>query len=171
MKFKIIATTIVLVTCLFVNESRSQEFANYQVKVVSDSLPTVKGTLEKISPEGIAVNDGYGNYIMLRSKNIISIRLKKKSITIAKGLLIGTVSGAAIGALAFTDNNNASSNDQLFIFLSVTTLGAVVGTTYGLVAELRANKLFLRIDKDQKLFASVYKRFEIYSKAYYIDKP
>ena len=46
---------------LFLSETKAQEFINYQVKVVSDSLPVVKGTLEKISPEGVAVNDGYGN--------------------------------------------------------------------------------------------------------------
>ncbi|WP_316823775.1 hypothetical protein [Pedobacter miscanthi] len=155
---------------LFLNSVKAQEFINYQVKVVSDSLPTLKGTLEKVSPEGIAVNDGYGNYIMLRSKNIISIRLKKKGITTGKGFLVGTLAGAAIGSLAFTDNNS-SGNEQLVVFLAATTLGAAVGTTYGLLAELKAKKLFLEINKDEKLFASEYKKLEIYSKANYIDKP
>jgi len=159
------------ISILFLNRVKAQEFINYQVKVVSDSLPVVKGTLEKISPEGVAVNDGYGNYIMLRAKNIISIRLKKKGINTGKGFLIGTLAGAAIGSLAFTDNNNASGNEQLVTFLAATTLGAAVGTTYGLIAELKAKKMFLKINKDVKLFAIEYKKLEIYSKAHYIDKP
>ncbi|MGN7989967.1 hypothetical protein ACTJKC_21665 [Pedobacter sp. 22226] len=156
---------------LFPNSVKAQEFINYQVKVFSDSLPAVKGTLEKISPEGISINDGYGNYIMLRAKNIISIRLKKRGITTGKGFLIGTLAGAAIGSLAFTDNNSVSGDEQLVTFLAATTLGASVGTTYGLIAELKAKKMFLRVNKDEKLFAAEYKKLEIYSKAYYIDKP
>ncbi|WP_412465641.1 hypothetical protein [Pedobacter sp. KLB.chiD] len=156
---------------LFLSKTKAQEFINYQVKVVSDSLPVVKGTLEKISPEGVAVHKGDGNYITLRAKNIISIRLKKKGINTGKGFLIGTLSGAAIGSLAFTGHQNVSGNEQLVAFLAVTTLGAAVGTTYGLIAELKAKKMFLKINKDEKMFANEYKKLEIYAKAYYVDKP
>lgn len=170
MKITIVTVLIVFFACLIVKESKAQEFINYQVKVVTDSLGTQKGTLEKISAEGVAINDGYGNYLIIKAKNIISIRLKKKGTTTSQGLLYGTVSGAAIGSLAFLDNGIAS-NDQLVGFLAITTLGAVVGTTYGLIAELRSNKLMLRINKNPQVFASEYQKLEKYSKAYYIDKP
>lgn len=170
MKIKVIAVLVFFFAYLIVKESKAQEFINYQVKVVTDSLGTQKGTLEKISPDGVAVNDGYGNYLIIKSKNIISIRLKKKGTTTAQGLLYGTVSGAAIGSLAFT-NSELTSNGQLVGFLAITSLGAVVGTTYGLIAELRSNKLMLRINKNPKIFASEYKKLEKYSKAFYIDKP
>ncbi len=168
MKFKIIATIIILVTCLFVNESRSQEYINYQVKVRTDSLGTHKGILEKINSEGLTVID-HGKSVVIKAQNIVSIRLKKNSFTTAQGLLYGTICGAAIGSTAFL--SDLPDDSQLTILATITSAGVVAGVGYGLACEILANKMMLRINKDTSLFANEYQKLEKYSKAYYTDKP
>lgn len=168
MKFKIITILIVLITCLFVNEIRSQEYMNYYVKVRTDSLGPHKGILEQINSEGLTVNY-HGKSVVIKAQNIVSIRLKKNSFTTAQGLLYGTICGAAIGSTAFL--GDLPDDSQLFILASVTSAGVVAGVGYGLACEILANKMMLRIDKDTSLFASEYQKLEKYSKAYYTDKP
>jgi len=168
MKFKIIASLIVLATCLFVSESRSQEFNNYQVKVRTDSLGTHKGILEQIDSEGLTVNHR-GIPVVIKAQHIVSIRLKRNSFTTAQGLLYGTICGAAIGSTAFL--GDLPDDSQLFILASVTSAGVVAGVGYGLACEILANKMMLRINKDTVVFANEYQKLEKYSKAYYIDKP
>ncbi len=52
-----------------------------------------------------------------------------------------------------------------------TSLATAVGTKYRLISELKANKMMIRINKNPQVFENEYKKFEKYSKAYYIDNP
>ncbi|QNR83012.1 hypothetical protein H9N25_13605 [Pedobacter riviphilus] len=168
MKFKIIASLVVLATCLFVNRSSAQEFNHYQVKVKTDSLGTHKGILAQINSEGLTL-DLDGKSVVIKARHIMSIRLKKNSFTTAQGLLYGTICGAAIGSMAFL--GDLPDDSRLFILASVTSAGMVAGVGYGLASEILANKMTLKINKDASLFANEYHKLEKYSKAYYTDKP
>ena len=64
-----ICLTIFLLMCTTLSFS---QYVNYEVKVILDSVKNVKGTLQKVSEEGIAVQDYKGNYYIFKAKNTIS---------------------------------------------------------------------------------------------------
>ena len=59
MKKLCIYFTIIL---LMSNTSIFSQYKKYEVKIVLDSVKSVKGTLQKVSAEGIAIEDIRGNY-------------------------------------------------------------------------------------------------------------
>ena len=58
--------------------SSSAQYVKYHTKVVLDNVQSVKGTLQKVSAEGIAIEDLTGNYHIFKAKNIVKIKIKKK---------------------------------------------------------------------------------------------
>ncbi|RZK43166.1 MAG: hypothetical protein EOO90_04165 [Pedobacter sp.] len=148
------------------------QYVNYEVKVILDSVKNVKGTLQKVSPEGIAISDYRGNYYIFRAKNIVKIKVRKKGLTTIEGLStgagIGLVAGAAIffSGDYFHDVGTKIGGTAIF-----TGIGAIGGVLGGLVGEALNTKLILNIRTDTEKYNKEYLKLEKYSKSYYLDRP
>ena len=170
--------SIYLVIILLIsNTSIFAQYKNkYEVKVVLDSVKSIKGTLEKVSAEGIAVEDKSGNYYIFKSKNIVKIKVRNKGLTVIEGLGTGAGIGAAAGIAIFfsgdgLDNSFDSFGDKLAGTIFLTGVGALGGTLGGLIGEALNTKLILNINSNPQKFNKEYLKLEKYSKSYYLDKP
>ena len=172
MKKRYIYFTVIL---LLSNISIYAQYKKYEVKVVLDSVKNIKGTLQKVSAEGIAVEDNRGNYYIFKSKNIIKIKVRDKGLTVIEGLGTGAGIGAAAGIAIFfsgdgLDNSFDSVGDKLMGTILLTGVGAIGGTLGGLVAEALNTKLILNINSDPQKYKKEYLKLEKYTKSYYLDQ-
>lgn len=149
--------------------SSSAQYVNYEVKVILDSVSNVKGTLQKVSAEGIAIEDFKGNYHILKAQNIIKIKIRKKGLTFLTSLGGGTGLGLIAGLTVTEELHNI--NEKLIGIALFTSAGIAGGILTGLFAEVINTKLILLIDKDTQKFKREYLRLEKYSKSYYIEQP
>ncbi|MEJ5995804.1 hypothetical protein WG904_15340 [Pedobacter sp. Du54] len=152
------------------------QYKKYEVKVVLDSIKNVKGTLQKVSGEGIAVEDFRGNYYIFKAKNIVKIKVRYKGLTVVEGLGTGAAIGAAAGvAIFFTGDGVDSSFDKFGDKLAGTAflagVGAIGGTLGGLLGEALNTKIILSLYGDTQKFKKEYHKLEKYSKAYDLEKP
>ena len=148
------------------------QYKKYEVKVVLDSVKSVKGTLQKVSAEGIAVEDKRGNYYIFKSKNIVKIKVRKKGLNFIESLAGGTGLGFTVGYVIFKDGYSGHSGSEAVVSTALLTgAGLVGGTVTGLVAEALNTKLILNINSDPQKFKKEYLKLEKYSKSYNIDKP
>ena len=173
MKKLCIYFTIIL---LMSNTSIFSQYKKYEVKVVLDSVKSVKGTLQKVSAEGIAIEDIRGNYYIFKAKNIVKVKVRNKGLTVIQGLGTGAGIGAAAGIAIFFSgdglhNSFDSFGDKLVGTILLTGVGALGGTLGGLVGEALNTKLILNINSDLQKFKRQYLKLEKYSKSYYLDKP
>ena len=88
--------SFLILSLLFCTTSSSAQYVKYNVKVVLDTVQSVKGTLQKVSSEGIAVEDFRGNYHIFKAKNIIKIKIKKKGLTFIESFAGGTGLGLSL---------------------------------------------------------------------------
>ena len=159
---------LVLIMLMCFTSSFAQQI-KYEVKVVLDSVESVKGTLQKVSPDGIAVTDFRGNYYIFKAKNIVKIKVRRKGLNFVESLTTGTGIGLAAGA---TLVSVAQPGNDLALGLAAafTTVGAFGGILGGLAAEALNTKLILTINSDTQKFKKEYPKLEKYSKDYYLGK-
>jgi len=152
--------------------SSSAQYVNYEVKVILDSVKNIRGTLQKVSPEGIAIEDFRGHYYIFRAKNIVKIKVRRKGLTTAEGLGTGAAIGFAAGAaIFFSDDSFTDFGEKLGGTALCTGVGAVGGTLGGIVGEALNTKLILKINTNTERFKKQYIKLEKYSKSYYLEKP
>lgn len=161
--------SFLLLFLVFYATSSSAQYVKYNVKVVLDALQSVKGTLQKVSPEGIAIEDFRGNYHIFKSKNIIKIKIKKKGLTFIESFAGGTGLGLAAGLSAFKDTHSGA--DAIVGTALLTGVGLTVGSVTGLVAEAINTKLILVINQDPEKYKREYLKLEKYSKSYFFEQP
>ncbi len=163
---------LLMVILLTFTTSGFAQYVNYEVKVILDSVQNVRGTLQKVSPEGIAVTDYRGNYYIFKAKNIVKIKIRRKGLTVAEGLGTGSAIGFAAGAAIFFSSETFDDfGDRLIGTAFFTGVGALGGTLGGLVGEALNTKLILNIQMNEEKFKQNYLKLEKFSKSYYLDKP
>jgi hypothetical protein len=161
--------SFLLLFLVFSAASSSAQYVKYNVKVVLDTLQSVKGTLQKVSAEGIAIEDFSGNYHIFKAKNIVKIKVKKKGLSFIESFAGGTGLGLAAGLSAFKDTHSAP--EAIAGTALLTGVGLAVGSVTGLVAEAINTKLILYINQDPEKYKREYLKLEPYSKAYFFDQP
>ncbi|MCY1520612.1 hypothetical protein D9M68_553940 [compost metagenome] len=169
MKFRYILLILFLLCCF--NSSFSQ-YVKYEVKVILDSVKNVRGTLQKVSPEGIAVEDYRGNYYIFRAEHLLKVKIRRKGLTVAEGLGTGAGIGLAAGAaIFFSDQTFTDFGQKLTGTALLTGVGAIGGTLGGLVGEALNTRIILNVHSDVEKFKRNYKKLEKYSKAYALENP
>jgi hypothetical protein len=135
---------------------------DYEIKVISKNLQNVKGLLQKVGPEGIAVEDYKGNYLIFRAKDIVKIKVRHRGLTIWKGTVNGALVGAGIlGGLVSISPED--SNDKVYALGALLAVGATaVGTVSGLIAEGVNTKAILYVDGNQERYLKGYKKLDKY---------
>ena len=149
------------------------QYVNYEVKVILDSVKNMKGTLQKVSADGIAIEDFRGNYYIFKAKNIVKIKVRKKGLTFIESLGGGTGLGLAAGLGIFFSGDDGFNNfgENLAGTAFLTGVGAAGGTVTGLVAEAINTKLIISTYGNVEKFKKEYLKLQKYSKAYYLEKP
>lgn len=137
-----------------------------EVKVISNKYQTVKGQLKKVSAEGIAVLDYFGNYLIFRPNEIERIKVRKRGLTIGEGAAGGALGGLATGGLLLTLASETeaedSNGDLLKLTAALTAGGAAAGTLTGAIAQIVNTKLTLKINQDPTKYLSEYKKLTQY---------
>lgn len=168
MKTLSIYLTVIL---LVLSISSFAQYVKYEVKVVLDSVQNVKGTLQKVSPDGIAVEDYKGNYYIFKAKNIVKIKVRHKGLTTLQGLGTGTGIGFGLGAAIFFSSDTFDQFGEKIVGTAFfTAIGALGGTLGGLVGEALNTKLIMNVNSDVQKFKKEYVKLEKYSKSYYLDR-
>ncbi|SFH01770.1 hypothetical protein SAMN04489864_104116 [Pedobacter insulae] len=148
------------------------QYVKYEVKVVLDSVKNVRGTLQKVSEDGIAVQDFQGRYYIFKAKNIVKIKVRRKGLTVVEGLGTGSAIGLSAGVAIFFSNDTFDDFGQKALGTALLTgVGAVGGTLGGIVGEALNTKLILHINLDTQKFRKEYLKLEKYSKSAYLDNP
>ena len=142
---------------IFSTSSFSQK-VKYEVKIVLDSVKNVKGTLQKVSAEGIAVKDFQGNYYIFKAKNIVKIKVRQKGLNFIESLGVGTGIGLAASAALYKHG----SNEAIVGTTILTGAGALGGALGGLVAEAINTQLILNIHSDTEKYKKEYQKLEKY---------
>lgn len=154
-----------LLACLLVFSGTVLKAQNgdFEIKVVSKKYQSVKGKLQKVSPEGIAIQDYKGNYLIFRAAEIVKIKIRKRGLTVGEGAGAGAATGLVIGAGIWSlDDGDQSSGEMLKWTAVLTASGAVLGTITGVIAEIANAKLILNIEGDEEKFKKNYKKLEKY---------
>jgi|GEM_PF-948262 len=147
------------------------QHVKYEVKVISDYTKNVKGTLQKVSPEGIAVEDYRGNYHIFKAEHLVKVKIRKKGLTVAEGLGTGAGIGLTAGAAIFFTNDTFKDLGQKVAgTAAMTGVGAIGGVLGGLAGEALNTRLILNIYNDTAVFKRHYAKLEKYSKAYYLEQ-
>ncbi len=161
-----------IVILLMCSTSSFAQYVNYEVKVVLDSVKNIKGTLQKVSAEGIAIEDFRGNYYIFKAKNIVKIKVRRKGLTTIEGLGAGAGIGLLAGAAIFFSDDTFNDLGQKIAGTALLTgVGAVGGTLGGVVGEALNTTLILNINSNTQKFKKEYQKLEKYSKSYYLENP
>lgn len=159
---KYIFVFLLLFTCTLVNAQNR----DIEVKIISNKYQTVRGQLKKVSDEGIAVLDYFGNYLIFRPNEIVRIKVRKRGLSIGEGAAGGALGGLAVGGLLLTLASEVeaedSSGDLLKLTAALTVGGAAAGTVTGAIAQIINTKLTLKINQDQVKYLADYKKLEQY---------
>lgn len=169
MKKLYIYLTFLILIC---STSSFAQYVKYEVKVVLDSVANIKGTLQKVSPEGIAIEDFKGNYFIFKAKNIVKIKVRRKGLTVIEGLGAGAGIGLGLGAAIFFSNDTFDQlGEKLVGTAFFTGLGALGGTLGGLLGEALNTQLIMNVNGDTQKFKKNYLKLEKFTKSYYLDQP
>lgn len=157
---KVLLFTFILVFSSLLLQAQN---ADFEVKVVSKKYQNVKGKLQKVSAEGIAIVDYKGNYLIFRATEIVKLKIRKRGLTVGEGAGAGATTGLVIGAGIWSlDDEGQSSGEMLKLTGVLTASGAVLGTITGVIAEIINSKLILNIEGDEEKFIKNYKKLEKY---------
>lgn len=164
-----IVRSFLIFSLFFCTISSFAQYVKYNVKVVLDDVQSIKGTLQKVSSEGIAIEDFSGNYRIFKAKNIIKIKVKKKGLTFIESFAGGTGLGLTAGLAIFKDTHSAS--EAIAGTALLTGAGLALGSVTGLIAEAINTRLILYINQEPEKYKREYLKLEPYSKAYFFDQP
>ncbi len=134
----------------------------YEVKVKSNNIENVKGTLHKVTAEGISVEDYRGNYYILKAKDILKIKIKKRGLTFLGSLAAGAGLGFFSGRYVLKDTHSVS--DRIIGTAVFIGAGLVIGTVTGIAANAIDTKLVLKINSDVQKYEKEYQKLEKYCK-------
>ncbi len=148
--------------------SKAQK-GDYEVKVVSAHMQNVKGMLQKVSKDGLAVLDYRGNYLIFKAKDIIKVKIRKRGLTVGKGAATGALAGVVVGAAILSLDEENTSKQTYQVAALVGIISTVTGTLTGLVAEFVNVKHNLYINGDPRKFERNYKMLEKYIKEIKIE--
>lgn len=163
---------LLLILFLVIPTSSFAQYVNYEVKLVLDSVKSVKGTLQKVSAEGIAITDAQQQYLIFKSKNIVKVKVRRKGLTVIQGLGTGSAIGLGIGTAIFLSNDHLDKlGERLAITGIFTGVGAIGGTLGGLIGEALNTVIILNINGNTDKYKKLYPKLEKYSKAYFTEKP
>jgi len=148
---------------IFIGLIVKAQTGDFEIKVISKKYQSVKGKLQKVTPEGLAIEDYKGNYLIFRTEDLVKVKIRKRGLTIGEGASAGTVAGLAVGAAIWSlDEEGQSFEDMAKLTGALTVSGAVIGTLTGVGAEIANTKLTLNIDGDANKFKKRYKKLEKY---------
>lgn len=127
-------------------------------------MQDVKGILQKVNADGLAIADYKGNYLIFKSADIIKIKIKKRGLTALKGAGAGALGGLVVSAAIFSleEEGNEISGDNFKLAALITAGATVAGTLTGVVAEIVNTKVNLYINRDTDRFEKKYKSLEKY---------
>ena len=150
----------------FLLASSTSSFAQrikYEVKLVLDGVKNVKGTLQKVSADGVSIADYRGRSYFFTPQAINKIKVRRKGLTFVEsvetGTGIGVVTGATIILLA-----HSGSDLAVTLAVGLVAVGAVGGALGGLVGETLNTELVLVIQKNPTTYVNEYLQLEKYLK-------
>lgn len=136
---------------------------DYEIKVVSAHLQTVKGILQKVSKDGLAIQDYKGNYLIFKAKDIVRLKVKKRGLTALKGAGTGALTGVVIGAaLVSLEPEDRASAETFKIAAIITACTTAGGALIGFVSEVVNTKHNFYINQDPEKFEKKYQLLEKY---------
>lgn len=160
---KFVLTFLVFCCVCFTAQAQTENIGDYEIKVISYKYQTIKGQLKKVTPEGIAIEDYKGNYVIYRTSDIIKLKIKRRGLTLGRAVSAGTLLGLGIGAGIWSlDENGQNVEDMFKLTAALTATGAVIGTVVGGVAEVANKKLTLSVQGNQEYFNKNYQRLVKY---------
>lgn len=161
----------VLIFCSVLSLAVYAQKKTYEIKVITKQFKSVKGSLKKVSEEGIGVEDYQGNYLVYRPQQISRIKVRRRGLTIGRATVEGTAIGGTAGLLLMTINAESEEyNGILAAAVALTVTGAVLGSTTGVICEIANNRLLLNINEDAAQYQKVYKKLLPYVDAATIEK-
>lgn len=153
---------LVLLFSVFFTTVNAQS-KDFEIKVVSKKYQTVKGLLQKVSPEGIGVEDYKGNYLTFRPSEITRIKIRKRGLTIGEATLSGGAAGLGLGATIWSLDSEGNSTKEMVVLTSLlTATGVVVGTITGVISEIANTKFTLVVNESEENYKAGYKQLEKY---------
>ena len=148
---------------IFICFSVKAQTGDFEIKVISKKYQSVKGKLQKVTPEGIAIEDYKGNYLIFRTEDLVKIKIRKRGLTVGEGAGKGAVAGLAIGAAVWSlDQEGQYFEDLAKLTGALTASGAVIGTLTGVIAEIANTKFTFIVDGNADKFKKNYKKLEQY---------
>lgn len=148
---------------MFIGTFVKAQNRDFEIKVVSKKYQSVKGKLQKVSPEGIAIEDYKGNYLIFRTEELVKLKIRKRGITVGEGAGTGAIAGLGLGAALWSlDEEGQSFEDMAKLTGALTISGAAIGTLTGVIAEIANTKLTFSIDGNAEKFKKNYKKLEKY---------
>lgn len=150
---------LIFVFCLGLSLSVNAQTRTFEIKVITKKYKSVKGSLKKVSEEGIGVEDYQGNYIIYRPQEISRLKIRRRGLTVGRATLEGTIIGGAAGLILLSlDQQESSSGDFFVAAAALTGSGAALGGVVGVACEIANNRLLLNINEDRARFKKVYKK-------------
>ncbi|TKC03911.1 hypothetical protein [Pedobacter frigoris] len=136
---------------------------DYEVKVVSAHMQTVKGILQKVSKDGLAIQDYKGNYLIFKANDIVRVKVKKRGLTTLKGAGTGALTGVVIGAaLLSLEPEDEASTETFKIAAVITACTTASGALIGFVSEIVNTKHNFYINQNTEKFEKKYLLLEKY---------
>jgi hypothetical protein len=168
MKTRALSIYFLFFLCIGASSSFAQR-VKYEVKVVLHHAENVKGTLQRVSAEGISVTDYRGKNHFLTPQHINKIKVRRKGLnfveSVATGTGIGLVGGATIILLSHSESDLAVA-----FGVALVVIGAAGGALGGLIGEALNTELILILNKDTEKFKNEFLKLEKYSKSFNLDK-
>lgn len=158
---KSLHTYLIFILLLCTTSGFAQK-TTYEVKVILDSVKNVKGTLQKVSADGIAVKDARGNYYIFKAKNIVKIKVRNKGLNFIESLGTGTGIGLAAGGVIISVAHSSRTDLAIAIGVGLTTVGAIGGALGGLLAQAINTQLILNLHSDTEKYKKSYSKLEKY---------
>ncbi len=144
---------------------RAQLYLKYEVKVFLKDFQPVRGTLQMVNSEGLALEDVRGNYYIFRPEQIIRIKLCRKGLHFLDALGGGTGLGLTAGiSVFFAEQNHDSFKDKLTGVAVLTAAGIAGGALTGGITELFKTKLILKVSGNREKFIQLYQKLRPYAK-------
>lgn len=162
-------TILLTLFCFLMTASLKAQKGDYEVKVVSVHMQNVKGMLQKVNKDGLAILDYRGNYFIFKAEDIVKIKVKKRGLSLMRSAGTGALAGALTAAAILSIENENISSDSYRIAAWATVIGVTAGTITGLIAEAVNVKHNLYINRSPKLFERNYKKLEQYIKVIHLE--
>jgi hypothetical protein len=162
LKTPVLLIAALLLCCGLANAQQKKRY-DYEVKIISAHMQNVKGILQKVSSEGLAIQDYRGNYLMFKAADMVKVKVRKRNFTIGEATAAGALTGVVIGAgIAALDPEGQAANETLKLSGVIVVCTTAAGFITGVIAEVANTKLIINVGQDPERFAKRYKELEPY---------